>query len=126
MCTTLVAVSLAISFSSLLQIDIRANLSAPHTTLNISQPNTFSETLVRLFTGNPIRSLAEGNLLQVIIFAVLLGIAIRLAGKDGARIKVFFQRHQCRFNAVGHYGDCTHTLWRLCLNRQTGHDHRPT
>ena len=90
MCTTLVAVSLAISFASLLQIGVGANLSAPHTTLNISQLNTFSETLVGLFTGNPIRSLAEGNLLQVIIFAVLLGTAIRLAGKDGARIKVFF------------------------------------
>lgn len=95
-CTTLIAIGLAILFSSLLHIGVGANFSAPQTTLNISRPNTFSATLVGLFTGNPIRSLAEGNLLQVIIFALLLGIAIRLAGDAGIRIKRFFDD----FNAV--------------------------
>ena len=48
------------------------------------------DVLINLFPTNPIRAMAEGNMLQVIVFAVLFGIAISLSGKAGERIASFF------------------------------------
>ena len=48
------------------------------------------DVLINLFPTNPIRAMAEGNMLQVIVFAILFGIAISLSGKAGERIAAFF------------------------------------
>jgi Na+/H+-dicarboxylate symporter len=43
-----------------------------------------------MFPTNPINSMAEGNTLQIIVFAVLFGIAISAAGKPGERVAALF------------------------------------
>ena len=40
--------------------------------------------------SNPIESMAKGNMLQIIMFALLFGIAISLSGESGKRIADFF------------------------------------
>jgi Na+/H+-dicarboxylate symporter len=42
-----------------------------------------TEILLSIFPTNPIQSLAEGNVLQIITFSVFLGIAIIFTGKKG-------------------------------------------
>jgi Na+/H+-dicarboxylate symporter len=44
-----------------------------------------TETLLNLFPKNIVASMAEGNMLQLILFAILLGLAITLAGPPGKR-----------------------------------------
>ena len=45
-----------------------------------------TETFVNLFPKNAIASMAEGNMLQIIVFAILLGLALTLAGASGKRV----------------------------------------
>lgn len=49
------------------------------------------DTIVNIFPKNPIQSLAQGEMLQIILFAILLGLAMTLSGKSGERILVLFQ-----------------------------------
>lgn len=47
-------------------------------------PPSLSETLLNVIPSNPIRALAEGNMLQLIFFALVLGIALTTISKEKA------------------------------------------
>ena len=52
-----------------------------------SRPSpALTETLLNLFPANAIAAMAEGNMLQVIVFAILFGLALTLAGGAGKRV----------------------------------------
>jgi Na+/H+-dicarboxylate symporter len=59
-------------------------------------PPPLTEVLVGLFPRNLIAAMAEGHMLQVIVFAVLFGLAISLSGDPGRRVLAVFTD----FNAV--------------------------
>ena len=46
-----------------------------------------SETLLNMVPTNPVQALVEGNLIQIILFAVFLGIAITIIGEKGKFLK---------------------------------------
>ena len=50
-----------------------------------------TETLISLFPTNPVRAMAEANMLQVIVFSILFGLAVTLAGEPGARLLATFR-----------------------------------
>src|SRR5512138_800595 len=43
------------------------------------------DVLVGMFPTNPVRALADGQMLQIIVFALLLGFAMTLSGEAGKR-----------------------------------------
>ncbi len=49
------------------------------------------ETLINIFPTNPVAAMAEGNMLQVIVFALLVGFALTRAGAAGERLIARFQ-----------------------------------
>lgn len=49
------------------------------------------DVILNIVPRNPIQAMAEGNMLQIIIFALFLGIAISLVGKKAAAVKSFFE-----------------------------------
>jgi Na+/H+-dicarboxylate symporter len=49
------------------------------------------DVLVNIFPSNPFAALANGNMLQIIVFALLFGYAISHSGEAGRRIGSFFQ-----------------------------------
>ena len=49
-----------------------------------------SEIIINLVPSNPIKSAADGKMLQIIVFAILIGIGISTLGKDGKRMTEFF------------------------------------
>jgi len=53
-------------------------------------PESVKDTLVNIFPTNPVTAMAEGNMLQVIVFALLLGIALSRSGEAGERVTGFF------------------------------------
>jgi Na+/H+-dicarboxylate symporter len=53
-------------------------------------PQGIKETLVNIFPTNPVQAMAQGNMLQVIVFALLLGVAISRAGAAGSRVAAVF------------------------------------
>jgi Na+/H+-dicarboxylate symporter len=49
------------------------------------------ETLVDIIPTNPVAAMAEGKTLQVIVFALLFGIALSRTGEAGGRVRAFFE-----------------------------------
>ena len=50
-----------------------------------------AQVLINMFPSNPIASMAQGNMLQIIGFSLLFGIAITKAGEYGSKIKEAFE-----------------------------------
>ncbi|MFV0276959.1 MAG: dicarboxylate/amino acid:cation symporter [Parahaliea sp.] len=54
-------------------------------------PPPLIDVLADIVPSNPVAAMAEGNMLQIIVFALLLGYAISHAGEAGRRIADFFR-----------------------------------
>lgn len=50
------------------------------------QSVSFTQTFVSLIPTNPIKAMAEGNVLQIIVFALFLGTAVNVAGKKVKKV----------------------------------------
>ena len=48
------------------------------------------DTLINVVPGNPIAAMADGKMLQVILFALLFGLALSKAGTNGQKLRSFF------------------------------------
>ncbi len=51
---------------------------------------SIKDTLVNIFPTNPVNAMAEGNMLQIIVFALLFGVALSRTGEAGRRVNVVF------------------------------------
>jgi Na+/H+-dicarboxylate symporter len=79
--TTTIAVLTGILLANLFQVGQALNLEA--TSIESAKALTISEILVGIIPSNPIAALVSGNILQIIVFALFLGIAINFAGEKG-------------------------------------------
>lgn len=87
--TTGAAISLALLLASWWQ---------PGTGVNMTVDSSYTpppatpliDVLVNIFPTNPIAAMAEGRMLQVIVFALLIGVAIGRSGEYGERIGKHF------------------------------------
>lgn len=57
---------------------------------------TFDQTLINFFPKNAIQSMTTGNMLQIITFAIFIGIGIMMVGERGRIVHQFFEQ----FNEV--------------------------
>lgn len=57
----------------------------------IGESKSLVEIILNIIPTNPVQSLANGEMLQVIFFALLLGVAINLVGKKAEPVKMFFE-----------------------------------
>ena len=87
--TTAIAVSIAI---------VAALAVAPGEGVNMPEENfvpkeapSLSQVIIDLFPTNPINAMAEGNMLQIIVFAILLGVSMAMTGDAGKRLSAFFE-----------------------------------
>ncbi|HGF7191496.1 dicarboxylate/amino acid:cation symporter [Vibrio cholerae] len=87
--TTAIAITLALTMGSLFQPGAGADLTAASNFTSAEAPS-LGKVIVDMFPTNPISAMAQGNTLQIIIFAVLFGVAISAAGKPGERIAQVF------------------------------------
>lgn len=83
--TTAVAVSIGMLAGLILRPGIGADLgrAVPHT---LDKAKTVGEQLIGIVPTNIVAALAEGDMLAIIFFAVLLGVATILAGREGRPI----------------------------------------
>ncbi|MDP5210867.1 dicarboxylate/amino acid:cation symporter [Microbulbifer sp. 2205BS26-8] len=92
MITTAIAITLALCLALVFQPGVGVNEAAAQATavFQPKQPPPLSEVLVNIFPTNPVAAMAEGNMLQIIVFALLMGYAISRCGEPGQRIAAFF------------------------------------
>ena len=86
MLTTAIAISLALAIA--VAVSPGRGFDMPvNTSFESKEAPPLSEVFINIFPANPIKAMAEGNMLQVIVFAVLFGIALSLLRDKGDRLK---------------------------------------
>ncbi|HSH08958.1 MAG TPA: cation:dicarboxylase symporter family transporter, partial [Oceanipulchritudo sp.] len=87
--TTATAISIAI-FAGVLVGPGRGFGLSTEASFAVAAPPSLVQVLIDIFPRNVIQSMSEGNMLQIIVFAILFGLALTLSGKAGQRILSLF------------------------------------
>lgn len=87
--TTALAIAGAIVFALAVSPGVGVNLPTD-AKFAPGEIKTVTQVFIDMFPSNPIDAMAKGEMLQIIVFAVLLGIAITLSGAVGERVRLFF------------------------------------
>lgn len=91
LCTTAIAISLAVAAALFIEPGAGVEATPTASTAASVAPPSFSQTLVELLPTNPFQALSEGRTLQVIVFAILLGLAMTLSGEAAAPMLRLFE-----------------------------------
>lgn len=97
-CTTMLAVAVALSVASLINPGLGLDMSAVEnvkTTIDSSATNTdlsLVDTILNIIPTNPIASLANGEMLQIIVFALIVGIILAKLKDKAQLVSNFFQQ----------------------------------
>jgi len=92
--TTAIAITIALSMALIIEPGSGDQFNSQLTTDASYQANSappLKEVLINIIPSNPIKAMAEGNMLQVIVFALLFGIAISRSGEFGVKIAKSFE-----------------------------------
>lgn len=88
--TTAIAITIAISLALLFAPGEGITLPSD-ASYDAKQAPTLTQVIINMFPTNPIDAMASGNMLQVIVFALLFGIAMALSGDAGKRLSNVFE-----------------------------------
>ena len=93
--TSILAIMMGILLSNIIRPGVGVSLAG--TTQEMALPQSSSHesplktTLMHLIPSNPIKAMADGNVLQIIVFAILFGVTINLVGDKGKPVQQFFE-----------------------------------
>lgn len=88
--TTAIAASLGLFFAHFFHVgsQMHVNFSSNYT---VAASPGFKQMLIDLVPSNPFQALSSGNLLQVIVFAILIGAAMSFSGEAGKKLLQIFE-----------------------------------
>ncbi|MCG0275139.1 MAG: dicarboxylate/amino acid:cation symporter [Thermosediminibacteraceae bacterium] len=87
--TTAFAITLGLILGNIL--DPGFGITLPHDAkVEVSKAPSIVETLLGIVPTNPVKAMADGNMLQIIVFAIFLGIGITFVGEKGKPALNFF------------------------------------
>ncbi len=89
LCTTAVAITIGLFMGIVLQPGAGVDLGTA-TAMAPKVAPSFVDTLINIVPRNPAAAFSSANVLQIIFFAIMLGIAINMAGEKGKPVARFF------------------------------------
>lgn len=87
--TTAIAITIAITMALIVSPGAGITLETEATYAAKEAPS-LAQVIINMMPTNPINAMAEGNMLQIIVFALLFGIAMAMSGKPGERLADIF------------------------------------
>jgi len=87
--TTAIAVTLALTAAVIFKPGIGAHPVAV-SAAEIAEATPFTQVIIDMVPTNPVAAMADGQMLPIIFFAVLLGISITLSRETGVRVASWF------------------------------------
>ena len=88
--TTAVAIVIGLFFGNIIQpgtgMNIPGGLSA-----SAREAKPILDVILDIFPSNPLASMVQGNMLQIIVFALFIGVACVMTGESGKRVASFFE-----------------------------------
>ena len=88
--TTAIAISFAIFIAIIVGPGEGVNMIA-NSSFTAREAPSLAQVIIQMFPTNPFEAFSQGNMLQIIVFALLFGIAIALSGKAGERVASLFE-----------------------------------
>ena len=91
--TTALAITVALSVGKVVNPGIGLDISAiEQGEATIAESTGLADTLLNIIPKNPIQGLAEGNMLQIILFAIIVGIILAKLGSKVEIVSKFFSQ----------------------------------
>ncbi|WP_434940567.1 dicarboxylate/amino acid:cation symporter [Shewanella sp. HL-SH8] len=87
--TTAIALTISI-VAAILVHPGNASLVSSTMEYTVKEAPSLSEVIINIVPDNPIQAMTQGNMLQIILFAVIFGFAISHIGERGERVARFF------------------------------------
>jgi Na+/H+-dicarboxylate symporter len=84
--TTALAITIGLSFALIIHPGSNSSLTSGNAAYEISEAVNFIDILVGMVPTNPLQAMSEGNMLQVIVFSLLLGVSINSIPKEKSKI----------------------------------------
>jgi Na+/H+-dicarboxylate symporter len=88
--TTSVAVTIALSLAATFAPGKGLLEGTRQAVFTAKEPPPLSDVIINMVPSNPVQAMSEGNMLQIIVFALLFGVAVTLAGERGKHVLNFF------------------------------------
>ncbi len=88
--TTAIAISIALTLAGLVSPGAGFDAGQSQAEFTGREAPPISQVFINLIPTNPVAALAEGNMLQIIVFAILFGVAITLSGERGRHVLNLF------------------------------------
>lgn len=89
--TTIFAIFLGIGFAELFRPGIGVEMVTSDTPITISAAPDIATIFQSVIPSNPIAAMVNGNMLQIIIFSIFLGISINFSGSKGRPLLQFLE-----------------------------------
>lgn len=92
--TTAIAIIIGLSVAFLINPGTGVDISTDESSIPeaaIAEPQSAIDTFLNIVPTNPFEALATGNILQIIFFALFIGIAITMIGEKAAPVLSFFE-----------------------------------
>ncbi len=89
MVTTFFAASIGVILANVTNVGQGLTL-ATEQAVEVSEAPNIVDTLINIIPTNPIQAMAEGNMLQIIAFALFMGAGIVMVGKKAQPVMAFF------------------------------------
>lgn len=88
--TTAVAIIVGLAFAFMISPGKGLDLDVTTTEVEVNETEGVVQTLLNIVPENPFEAFTEGNILQIIFFAIFIGLAITLVGKKADPVYHFF------------------------------------
>lgn len=89
--TTAVAVAMGLVFASFIQPGVGLDLSTEGLAAKSVEAPPLTQTLLNIVPINPMQAMSEGQMLQIIFFAVIFGFGLSALGERGKPVLNFFE-----------------------------------
>ncbi|HCT92156.1 MAG TPA: hypothetical protein DF613_12390 [Lachnospiraceae bacterium] len=88
--STAVAVTIALALANVLRLGTNLSISTEGLEYAVPESTGFVETILNIIPTNPFESLSSGTMLQIIFFALALGLSINMVGEKAVCVKDIF------------------------------------
>lgn len=90
--TTAIAITIGISLAQIIKPGSVGTFDTTSAEFEAKEAPSISETLLNIIPTNPIQAMAEGDMLQIITFSILVGFAISILGEKAASLKTIIHQ----------------------------------
>ncbi len=88
--TTAVAITIALTLAGIVSPGDGFDISDPTAEFQGREAPPLGDVVIDIVPSNPVAAFAKGNMLQIIVFAIIFGVAMTLAGERGRHVQNFF------------------------------------